>query len=116
MFRIAVWMTAAVLLTVVVFVAVAGLVNQMAVASACAIAALAVAAALIRRRLDGYDAALATVPPYARHLFIAGAALLLVQILPIGAYDRPAERGKADSPASEAANHLPRWRSEAEPR
>lgn len=86
MFRIAVWTTAAVLLTVVVFVGVAGLVNQMAIASVCAIAALGTAAVFVRRRLDGYDAVLATAPRYARHLFIAGATLLLVQLLPIAAF------------------------------
>jgi hypothetical protein len=86
MFRIAVGTTAAVLLAVVVFVGVAGFVNQMAVASVCAIAALGTAAVFVRRRLDGYDAALARVPRYARHLFIAGAALLLVQLLPIAAF------------------------------
>jgi hypothetical protein len=86
MFRIAVWTTAAVLLAVVVFVGVAGLVNQMAVAAVCTVAALGIAAVLIRRRRDAYDAALAAVPRYARHLFIGGAVLLLVQLLPIAAF------------------------------
>ena len=86
MFRIAVWLTAAVLLTVVVFVGVAGFVNQMAIASVCAIAALGAAAVFVWRRLDRYDAALAAAPRYARNLFIAGAALFLLQLLPIAAF------------------------------
>jgi alpha-1,2-mannosyltransferase len=84
-FRTVAWATAAALLAMVAFTATAGLVNHMAVASAAAVAAVGVAATLARGRLDPRKF-LADVPRWARRSFVAGAVLLLVQLVPIAAF------------------------------
>ena len=81
-FAVAVWTTAAALLGIVVFTAVAGLVNGMALAGLAAVAAIAAATMLAVRRVD-LSTTLAGVPRWARRSFVVGAALLLVQLVPI---------------------------------
>jgi hypothetical protein len=79
-FSLAVWLTSATLAGLVAFTAMAGLVDAMPLAWVVALAAGITTIAWLRRR-PNITEALAAVPRWARRLFVAGAVLLISQLL-----------------------------------
>lgn len=84
-FTLAVVTTVGVIAGLVGFTAAAGLRDSMPLAAAAGVAAAAIASWRLRARLRHADAT-ASAPPWARRLFVAGAVLGLVQLVPLTAF------------------------------